>query len=57
MIHYLRDDLLKTDLNDNIKGRFMLPDGNYERPKPPPANKALNSQLWLLNRHQRGQKS
>ncbi len=35
----------------------MQPDGSYEHPKPPPASKALNSQLWLLNRHQRGQKS
>jgi polyphosphate kinase len=52
MIRYLRDDVLATYLADNTRARRMLPDGSYERLKPHSKAKPLDSQEWLLHRHQ-----
>jgi polyphosphate kinase len=51
MIRYLRDEMLATYLNDNIKARRMLPDGTYERLKPRGKDTPIDSQIWLLERH------
>ena len=56
LVQYLREEVLGTYLSDNVKARRMLPDGNYERIKADPNTPLINSQIWLLNRHQRAQK-
>lgn len=56
MIRYLRDDVLATCLADNLRARRMLPDGTYERLKPPSKAKSVDSQAWLLNHHLHPQK-
>ena len=56
LIRYLRDEVLDTYLNDNIKARLMSPDGSYERVKPVDGDKPLNSQDQLLNWHQNSNK-
>ncbi len=56
MIDYLHNEVLKTGLADNVKGRRMLPDGSYERIKPGSKDTPLNSQEWLLNWHQQANK-
>ncbi|KPL08174.1 polyphosphate kinase [bacterium SM23_57] len=33
-VRYLRDEVLETYLQDNVKARIMKPDGNYERLSP-----------------------
>jgi polyphosphate kinase len=52
LIRYLRDDVLETYLNDNLKAREMKPDGSYTRVRAGKNEAPLNSQLWLLNRRQ-----
>ena len=52
MIRYLRDDVLGTCLNDNLRARRMQSDGSYVRLKPGPKQKSIDSQEWLLARHQ-----
>ncbi len=56
LVQYLREEVLGTYLSDNIKARRMLPDGSYERVKADASSPPVNSQIWLLNRHQRSQK-
>jgi polyphosphate kinase len=56
LVQYLREEVLETYLSDNVKARRMLPDGSYERVKADPNASLINSQIWLLNRHQRAQK-
>jgi polyphosphate kinase len=51
MIRYLRDDVLATYMIDNVRARRMLSDGTYERLKPRPKEKPIDSQAWLLERH------
>jgi polyphosphate kinase len=51
MIRYLRDEMLATYLNDNVRARRMLPDGTYERLKPRGKDTPIDSQIWLLERH------
>ena len=41
-------DLLRINLEDNVKSRLLQSDGRYERLQPKPGEKALNSQEWLL---------
>lgn len=53
LIRYLRDDVLTTSLKDNVKGRLMMADGSYSHLSPGLDETSLNSQVWLLNRHQR----
>jgi polyphosphate kinase len=53
LIRYLRDDVLETYLNDNIKARLMNSDGTYKRMSVKGNTPRLNSQLWLLNHNQK----
>jgi polyphosphate kinase len=56
LIRYLRDEVLQTALNDNVKARIMQPDGSYIHLHPKEGETSLSLQTWLLNRHQRMQK-
>ncbi len=51
LIRYLRDEVLATELKDNLKARLMMPDGSYTRIKGNGDEKPLNIQNWLLNKH------
>lgn len=51
MIRYLRDEVLETCLNDNIKARRMDADGSYFRIQPDSSESKINSQEWLIKRH------
>ena len=44
----LVENILFTHLNDNVKARELLPDGNYERVMAPKGDDPLNSQQWLI---------
>ena len=44
----LRDQILKTHLEDNVQSRQLLPSGEYERVHPVGNEKPLNSQLWMI---------
>jgi polyphosphate kinase len=46
------ENMLKIHLRDNVKARRLLSDGTYERVKPKPGEKVMNSQVWLI--HNRG---
>jgi polyphosphate kinase len=56
LIRYLRDEVLQTALNDNVKARVMQPDGSYIHLHPKDGETSISLQTWLLNRHQRMQK-
>jgi len=56
LIRYLRDDVLETCLNDNVKARLMNSDGTYKRVSVKGNTPHLNSQLWLLNNNTRSTK-
>ncbi len=56
LIRYLRDEVLETYLNDNIKARLMNSDGTYKRVSAKGNTPRLNSQLWLLNYNQKANK-
>lgn len=44
--------ILGTLLHDNVKSRELLPDGRYERTKPPPGRPAIDAQrLFLAKSH------
>ena len=49
MIRYVRDTVLETYLNDNVKARRLLADGAYERVKAGAKQQPLHSQMWLVN--------
>jgi polyphosphate kinase len=53
LIRYLRDEVLATCLADNVKARRMRPDGSYEHLFPGPEEPPLETQGWLLSKHQR----
>jgi polyphosphate kinase len=55
-IRYLRDDVLETYLNDNLKARVMNQDGTYTRKSPKDKERPVNSQTWLLDYHQQSPK-
>jgi len=42
------DSILQVHLNDNVKARRLLPDGNYEKVVPADGSGKLNSQEWLI---------
>ncbi len=54
LIHRLRNEVLNTYLNDNLKARRMMRDGTYERYVPGKDKKPLDGQSWLLDHHQDG---
>jgi polyphosphate kinase len=53
IIRYLHDEVLSTYLADNVKGRVMQSDGSYFHLHPGKNETPLNSQAWLINRHQK----
>jgi hypothetical protein len=53
----LRDEILMTSLHDNVKARLIQPDGTHVRVKREPHEKALRSQMWLLERAAQGESS
>jgi polyphosphate kinase len=56
-INYLRQGMLATYLNDNIRARVMKSDGTYMRLQPPSADKAVDVQEWLMKNNYRNKKS
>ncbi len=50
LIRHLRDKLLAVYLADNVKARAMGADGGYERVRPGPKEKPVDSQALLLAR-------
>ena len=52
LVRFLRDEVLETYLNDNVKARQLMPDGTYSRIKAGPKQNQLESQVWLLNHRQ-----
>ena len=52
LVRYLRDDVLETYLNSNVKVRNMQPDGQYIMLKPAADQPDINPQDWLINFHQ-----
>jgi polyphosphate kinase len=50
-VRYLRDKMLATYLNDNMRARIMQEDGTYWRPKPPSENKAVDVQKIFMNNY------
>ncbi len=57
LIRYLRDDVLATYLNANVKVRLMKPDGTYITLKPGSDQVEVNPQVWLMNNHRQVLKS
>ncbi len=49
LVRYLRDDILATYLADNLKARFMLPEGTYKMLKPREGDLELSAQEVFLN--------
>jgi polyphosphate kinase len=47
---YLKEDVLLTYLQDNIKARRLLADGNYERVKPAEYEEPFESQSFFIGR-------
>jgi polyphosphate kinase len=56
LIRYLRDEVLNTYLKDNEKARLMQPDGTYRRISAKDGVEAVNTQLHLLQYHQKNRK-
>jgi len=50
LVRRLHDEILGAYFKDNVKARFMRPDGSYVRAHPGPDEEPLNSQEWLLAR-------
>ncbi len=49
LVRYLRDEVLATYLADNLKARFMLPDGTYKLLKPQDNELELSAQEAFLS--------
>lgn len=54
MIRHIRDDVLQIYLNDRVKARAMLPDGQYALLNPAPGEHGFNAQEWFIS-HSQGQ--
>jgi polyphosphate kinase len=54
LIRHLRDEVLVTYLDDQVKARCLRADGSYERRSPAPGEAAVSSQAALLNRALQG---
>ncbi|MEO5886329.1 MAG: polyphosphate kinase 1 [Anaerolineales bacterium] len=50
-IRYLRDQLLETQLKDNVRARVMQTDGTYVRLKPPSDDKAVDVQEFFMRNY------
>ena len=53
LVRYLRDEVLETYLNANLKTRILRPDATYVNRNPGQGETSLNPQIWLINRHRR----
>jgi polyphosphate kinase len=51
---YLRDEVLATYLQDNVKARIMLPDGDYEELRPADGEEPVSVQDRLMTRQPLG---
>jgi len=49
-IRYLRDQVLETYLQDNLRARVMQPNGQYKRRKPGSGLEPVDIQNWLMAR-------
>jgi len=56
LVRRLHDEILGTYFADNVKARFMQPDGSYARAHPGLDEKPLDSQEWLLARRKKAKK-
>jgi polyphosphate kinase len=54
LIRTLKEEVLDIYLADTVAARQLLPDGRYERVRPRPGESPLNSQVYLLEKRQRG---
>ena len=50
-IRYLRDQMLETQLKDNVRARVMQADGTYIRLKPPSEDKAIDVQEFFMRNY------
>jgi len=57
LVRRLHDEILGTYFADNVKARFMQPDGSYAHAHPGLDDKPLDSQEWLLARRKKVRKS
>lgn len=48
LIRHIRDNVLETYLNDNLKARGMNKDGTYVRLEPGKDSEPVSAQAWLL---------
>jgi polyphosphate kinase len=48
LVKELRENVLEVYLADNQRARRMEPDGSYSRVKPKGGEKAVDSQVWLI---------
>ncbi len=53
LVRQIREEILATYLQDNVKARVMHADGRYTRREATDASKQVNSQEWLLARARR----
>ena len=51
MIRHIREDLLATYLNDNIRAKLLMPDGSYVRAQPEPGSAPRDSQAFFAAGH------
>ena len=51
MIRHIREDLLATYLNDNIRAKLLMPDGSYMRAQPAPDAAPRDSQAFFAAGH------
>lgn len=52
LIHYIRDTILETYLNDNSKANIMNEEGEFNQLSPSDGEKAISSQNWFIRRAQ-----
>lgn len=48
LVHHIRDEILKIYLEDNVKARYLQPDGSYVRAKPRAGQEKVNAQEWFI---------
>jgi polyphosphate kinase len=53
LIRRVRDDILRTYLNDNVKARKMLSDGTYVRVQPPEGAPVIDAQAQFIMQRSR----
>ncbi len=51
MIRHIRENLLATYLNDNIRAKLLMPDGSYVRAQPEPGTAPRDSQAFFAAGH------